>query len=61
MSDIFIQREIKIYNKRFVTFPLFYEKLFYGLLLCELNEDVFSRGELIASQLGMMVHMIKIS
>ena len=61
MSDIFIQREIKIYNKIFVTFPLFYEKLFYGLLLCELNEDVFSRGELIASQLGMMVHMIKIS
>ncbi len=61
LSDIFIQREIKVYNRKFIAFPLFYEKLFYGIFMCELNNDVYRRGSVIASQLGMIVHMNKIS
>ena len=61
MADIFIQREIKIYNKKFVTFPLFYENTFYGLFLCELNNEIYNKGALIANELGMIIHMIKIS
>ncbi|MBR6401920.1 MAG: substrate-binding domain-containing protein [Eubacterium sp.] len=61
MSDIFIQREIKIYNKRFVTFPIFYERILYGFLLLELTDDLYHKGEFYASQLGMLVHMVRIS
>ena len=61
MSDIFIQREIKIYNKRFVTFPVFYERIFYGFLLLELTNDIYHKGEFFASQIGMLVHMVRIS
>ncbi|MBO4591480.1 MAG: hypothetical protein J5684_02830, partial [Eubacterium sp.] len=61
MSDIFIQREIKIYNKRFVTFPIFYERTLYGFLLLELTDDLYHKGEFYASQIGMLVHMVRIS
>ncbi|SNU09356.1 DNA-binding transcriptional regulator, LacI/PurR family [Lachnospiraceae bacterium] len=61
MADIFIQREIKIYNKKFVTFPLFYENTFYGLFLCELNNEIYNKGALIANELGMIIHIINIS
>lgn len=61
MSDIFIQREIKIYNKRFVTFPIFYERILYGFLLLELTPDLYHKGEFYASQIGMLVHMVRIS
>ena len=61
MSDIFIQREIKIYNKRFVTFPIFYERILYGFLLLELTNDIYHKGEFFASQMGMLVHMVRIS
>ena len=57
LSEIFIQREIKVYNKQFVTFPVFYEKYFYGIYLCELEETIFNKGEFIASQLGIIIHM----
>ena len=61
LSDIYIQREIRTYNFQFVTFPIFYEKSFYGLLLCELNEELYDQGELIASVIGTMIHIISIS
>ena len=52
LSEIFTQREIRVYNRRFVTFPIFYENYFYGLFLCEHSEEVYHRGEVIASLLG---------
>ncbi len=59
LSDIFIQREIKVYNKNFVTFPIFYEKSFYGLLLTDLSPDIYDKGEMIATLIGMVVHLLK--
>lgn len=61
LSEIYIQREIKTYNTKFVTFPIFYEKYFYGLLLCDLTEELYEHGELIANITGMLVHMISCS
>ena len=61
LSDIFLQREIRTYNIRFVAFPIFYEKYFYGFLLCELTEDLYDQGELISNIMGTMIHIISIS
>ena len=59
LSEIYIQREISTYNIQFVTFPIFYEELFYGFLLCELTEELFDAGELIASIMGTMIHILR--
>ncbi len=59
LSEIFLQREIKIYNKNFVTFPIFYENSFYGFLLCELNDEIYNRGGIVCSVLSMIVHSFK--
>ena len=52
LAEIFTQREIRIYNRKFTTFPIFYERYYYGYFLCELNEDIFNKGEIITSVLG---------
>ena len=59
LSDIFIQREIQVYNKRFVTFPIFYEYNFYGMFLCELSPTIYDKGEMISTLLGMVIHLLK--
>lgn len=58
LSDIFMQREIRTYNIKFVTFPIFYEKCFYGFLLCELTEELYDEGELISNIMGALIHII---
>ncbi|MCR4847173.1 MAG: substrate-binding domain-containing protein [Eubacterium sp.] len=59
LSDIYIQREIRTYNIQFVTFPIFYEKVFYGFLLCELTDELYDQGELIANIIGTMIRILR--
>lgn len=61
LSEIYVQRELREYNYRFVSFPIFYEKYFYGLLLSELTNDIYDKGELISNITGMMLHVNNIS
>ena len=58
LSEIYVQRELREYNYRFVSFPIFYEKYFYGLLLSELTNDIYDKGELISNITGMMLKIM---
>ena len=61
LSDIYIQREIKTYNIQFVTFPIFFERNFYGFMLCELTDELYNQGELISNVMGTLIHIFNMS
>ena len=52
LSDIFTRNELSSKCKGFAAFPIFYSDRIYGILLSELTEDIFSRGEFLALQIG---------
>ena len=52
ISDIFSRNELSIKCRGFAAFPIFYSNRIYGIMLCELTDDIFKRGEFIALQIG---------
>lgn len=52
MSDIFSRNELALKCQSYVAFTLFYGNLVYGILLCELNDDIYQRGDYIALHLS---------
>ena len=40
------------------VFPVFYERITYGLLLCELNDKAYNMGGLIASSIGINMRLL---
>jgi hypothetical protein len=49
LQDIYIQRVNKSSNVAFISFPLFYNDIFFGFLICELTDDIYEKGGLIAN------------
>lgn len=58
MQEVFQFEEIC--QKRFgaVCFPLFSNEILYGILICNLSEQLFDNGEFLVNQLGSAVKMI---
>ncbi|WP_294470847.1 LacI family DNA-binding transcriptional regulator [uncultured Ruminococcus sp.] len=52
VSDVLERDELSSRCRGFVAFPIFCRKLIYGLLMCELTDNIYERGEFIAMQLG---------
>ena len=52
VSDIIYRDELSSKCPGFVAFPVFCGMNIYGLLMCELTDDIYDRGEFIAMQLG---------
>ena len=52
LADIFTRNELSIKCKGFVAYPVLYSNRIYGIMLCELTDDIFQRGEFIALQIG---------
>ncbi|MBE6876218.1 MAG: LacI family transcriptional regulator [Ruminococcus sp.] len=51
-SDIFSRNELALKCISHVAFTLFYGHFIYGILLCELTNDIYNRGDSIALQIG---------
>ena len=56
LQDIYIQRVNKSSSVAFVSFPIFNNDRFFGFLICELTDDVYEKGELIASVTSMAIN-----
>ena len=52
LSDILERSEISSRCKSYVAFPVYCGIRIYGLLMCELTDDIYERGEFIAMQIG---------
>jgi hypothetical protein len=57
MEDIFRRDELSLKCKGFAAFTIFYGGLIYGFLLCEITDDIYELGEMIAVQLGKSVYL----
>ena len=56
LQDIYIQRVNKSSNVAFISFPLFYNDIFFGFLICELTDDIYEKGDLIANVTSMAIN-----
>jgi len=57
ISNIFSRNELSLKCNSYVTFTLFYGTTIYGVLLCELTEDIYERGDYIALQLSKTIYL----
>lgn len=51
-------------EQSFVLFPLFYNKILYGLLLCDLTDALFVNGEFLVNQMSSaarMIHLLRVN
>lgn len=55
ISKLFDKMELSSKCREFMALPVFHGQLIYGILLCELTQEVFDRGEMI---LGLMNRVI---
>lgn len=59
LSNVFrILSDQKVNTSSFVLFPLFYNETLYGLLLCNLTEELYSNGEFLVNQMSSATRMI---
>ncbi|WP_026836149.1 substrate-binding domain-containing protein [Eubacterium xylanophilum] len=58
LENIFIRNEMATDCETSVAFPVFFEKNIYGILVAELTEDIYERGEYVAMQLGISIRLL---
>ena len=61
-ESIFANEYVSEDRSNLVIFPLFYNEIQYGLMLCELVEEMFASGEFLMNQTGSatrMIHLLK--
>ena len=52
LADVFTRNELPVRCRGFAAFPIFYSDRIYGIMLCELTDDIFTRGEFLSLQIG---------
>ena len=57
VSELFTRPELPPKCKGFVALPVFYSDFIYGLFLCEIDKNIYNRGEYIAVQLGRTIYL----
>lgn len=60
INEVFSNQNITENRYTMIAFPLFSRELFYGFLLCDLSNPVYSSGDLLMYQLSTAVKMLKI-
>lgn len=53
ITRLFLREELTVNRSGFAAFPVFCRNIAYGFLICELDESLSDKGELIATRLGM--------
>ena len=55
--DVFKREELSKKCRGYVAFPIFYNRVVFGILVCELTDEIPETGEYIADQLGRSIHL----
>ena len=53
ITRLFLREELTVNRSGLAAFPVFCRNIAYGFLICELDEGLSDKGELIATRLGM--------
>ncbi len=56
MSKIFLRDELPAKCRGFAALNIFYGNKIYGILMCEITDEIYNRGDYIALQLGRAIH-----
>ena len=56
VRNMFVREELSLKCRGYIVLPIFHGVFIYGLIACELSENVFYKGEYIADQLGRIIH-----
>lgn len=59
-ADIFSYGRMAEKRHSFVCFPLFYNEMLHGMLLCDLTDKLFENGEFVVNQMSSAVRMIQL-
>lgn len=59
-ADIFSCGRMAEKRRSFVCFPLFYNEMLHGMLLCDLTDKIFENGEFVVNQMSSAVRMIEL-
>lgn len=59
-DEVVANHFIKDERHDLVLMPLFYNEVQYGLLLCDLSDEMFASGEFLTNQMGSAVRMIEL-
>ena len=57
INEMFTRNELSLKCRSYGAFPIFYSDILYGVLICELNDDICDRGEFISQQLGRAIFL----
>ena len=52
VGNLLLREELPARCRSYVAFPVLYSYYVYGVLLCELTEEILDRGEYLAAQIG---------
>lgn len=59
-ADIFSHGRMAEKCHSFVCFPMFYNEMLHGMLLCDLTDKIFENGEFVVNQMSSAVRMIEL-
>ena len=59
VSNLFTRSELPKKSRGFIVFYVFYDDIIYGLLVCELDNNIYERGEYICIELGMALDILE--
>ncbi|MBP7187173.1 MAG: LacI family DNA-binding transcriptional regulator [Ruminococcus sp.] len=57
IKEMFTRNEFSLKCKGYAAFPVFYEDVLYGVVMCGLVNNICDRGEYIAIQLGRAIYL----
>lgn len=57
LTSLFTREELALKCKGLVALPVFYGRIIYGLIICELTDEVADRGDYVADFLGRMLYI----
>ena len=59
VDELFLRDELPVKCKGYAALNIFYGNNIYGILLCELTDEIYNRGDYIALQLGQAIHVAR--
>lgn len=57
VAEIYSRSELPVERQGYISYPLFYGKYLFGMLVCGADEKLFEIGEFLTFQLGRSIYM----
>ena len=60
LDEMLTRRDLSSRCSGYAVFPVFFRDIIFGVFVCELQDDICARGELIAMELGRTIYLDRI-